>query len=107
MALNDYTVIGVFRALKEYNLHVPEDIAVVGFDDSMFASFLEVPLTTVSLPKYDIGAKAVEILVDRIENKLSPEKHQQVILKSKLVIRRSCGTYLKESSDQVSVGRRQ
>jgi DNA-binding LacI/PurR family transcriptional regulator len=78
--------------LRERGVRVPDDVAVVGYDDIRFAEFLEVPLTTVSLPKYEIGRRAAEILFQRIAQ---PEEDRrelsQVLLQPSLVVRSSCG----------------
>ena len=93
---NDYLALGALRAIKETGLRVPEDIALVGFDDLRFSSNLAVPLTTISQPKFEIGKKAAEILIDRVEadeEKINPE---QIVLPVKLIVRRSCGAKLLE-----------
>jgi LacI family transcriptional regulator len=85
-AYNDVLAIGALRAIREQGLHVPADIAVVGFDDIQYSSFLEVPLTTVHQPRYKIGEIAAGILIDKIEGKGSG-KPQQITMKPELVIR--------------------
>jgi LacI family transcriptional regulator len=67
---------------------VPEDIAVVGYDDIPFAACSQVPLTTVKIPVRQIGELAAEILFDRIDGK-RPKKRQQRLLSPELVIRAS------------------
>ncbi len=84
----DYLAMGAMRAIHEAGWRIPEDIAVVGYDDVEVASILEPPLTTVSTPKYQLGEKAVEILLDHLLGK----KHktlQQVVVKPKLMVRKS------------------
>ena len=97
---NDYLALGALKAIKEAGLRVPEDIALVGFDDLRFSSTLEVPLTTISQPKFEIGKKATEILINKIEankkgNEINPK---QVVLPVKLVVRQSCGAQLLEGA---------
>jgi DNA-binding LacI/PurR family transcriptional regulator len=75
------------RAIKDAGLKVPEDISVVGFDDLNFSALLDVPLTTMAQPFKEIGEKAMEILLDKIEEK--SQEPRQIILKPKLVIRKS------------------
>jgi len=69
-------------------LAVPGDLAVVGYDDSFFAKALEVPLTTVRIPKNQLGEKALETSLELInqEDKIDPK---QVKLETELVIRAS------------------
>lgn len=85
---SDFLAIGVLKAIKEAELKIPEDIALVGYDDIEFSAFLEVPLTTVHQPRYRIGEKGARILINRIEGKGSKDL-QQIILKPELVIRKS------------------
>ncbi len=87
-SLNDYMALGVYDALLERGVKVPEDIALVGFNDIEFASHRMVGLTTISQKKYTLGAMAVQRLIERIEGGSPGGKW---ILEPELVIRRSCG----------------
>ena len=82
---------GCYRAIKENGLKTPEDISIVGFDDLKFSSHLETPLTTVGQPKYEIGRKACEILIDKIKGReqRAKDKIQKVVLPTELIIRES------------------
>jgi len=93
-AANDYMAMGALEAIYERGLRVPEDIAVVGFDDIPFARLHLVQLTTVAQPKYDIGAIAARMLFERIDGKAQDEPSRRVVLPPRLVIRRTCGEYL-------------
>ena len=66
---NDLVALGLLRALTELGLGVPQDVSVVGFDDLELLEYLPVPLTTVHVPKYEMGRRAVEMLVRHIENR--------------------------------------
>jgi len=92
---NDYIAMGVIDAVEELGLHIPEDIALVGFDDTEFASNQRVRLTTVSQRKYEMGNLGVQILIDYIERKETDYTHK-VILEPRLIIRESCGQKLRE-----------
>lgn len=83
---NDLVAIGLMRALHELGIRVPEDVSVVGYDDIEILEYLPVPLTTVHVPKYEMGRKAAELLIRQIEatNKLTPQK---VTLEADLVVR--------------------
>lgn len=61
---NDMMAVGCYDALKEMGLRIPEDVAVVGFDDREIAQFMRPPLTTLVLPHYEMGALAAELLLD-------------------------------------------
>jgi DNA-binding LacI/PurR family transcriptional regulator len=87
----DRLAIGFIHRLREHSICIPEDIAVVGYDDIRYSEFLEVPLTTVALPKYEMGQKATQILFELIESGETQAKKQQVLLEPKLIIRQSCG----------------
>lgn len=63
---NDMMAMGCYEALKALGLGVPGDVSVVGYDDREIAQFLHPPLTTVLLPHYDMGALAVELLLEKI-----------------------------------------
>jgi DNA-binding LacI/PurR family transcriptional regulator len=86
-AVCDTAAIGAMRVIRKANLLIPQDIAIVGTDDLNLAELMEVPLTTVSQPKYQMGAIAAEKLLQNIAGK--PIKN--TILETKLIIRDSCG----------------
>ncbi len=85
---NDLVALGVCRALLELGLRVPEDVSVVGYDDIPLADFLSVPLTTVRVPKVEMGRVAAQLLIRHIESKevVPPQK---VALDAELVVRGS------------------
>ncbi|MEW6673944.1 MAG: LacI family DNA-binding transcriptional regulator [Thermodesulfobacteriota bacterium] len=93
---SDYIAMGVFDAIEELGLKIPEDLALVGFDDTEFASNQRIRLTTVSQREYTMGGLGVQILIDYIENKEMGYVHK-VVLESKLVIRESCGCKLRRN----------
>jgi len=85
---DDDAAIGVLKALHQHGLRVPEDVAVIGFDDLGFAPFLNPPLTTVRAPTESVGRIAAERLFGLLENQTSDEV---VILPTEIIFRRSCG----------------
>jgi LacI family transcriptional regulator len=89
---NDYIAMGVFNALDEAGLRIPEDIAVVGFDNTDFAAHSRINLTTVSQQKFAMGTLGVKILIESIELKNNDYKHK-IVLDPKLIIRESCGRW--------------
>jgi LacI family transcriptional regulator, repressor for deo operon, udp, cdd, tsx, nupC, and nupG len=91
-ASNDEMAIGAIKAIKSKGLRVPDDISVVGFDDIQFASIYEPALTTISQPMFEIGKKAMELLI-KLMNKDKLEK-SQYILEDQLVIRETCKKYI-------------
>jgi LacI family transcriptional regulator len=92
-AASDIMAIGAMRAVRESGLCIPEDVAFVGFDDLPLSAPISPALTTVRQPVFQFGMKAVEILIDLIENGISPAR--RIIMNTELVIRDSCGSYLK------------
>lgn len=88
-AASDSMAIGAMRAIREADLCIPDDIALVGFDDLPLAPLPDPQLTTVRQPVYQFGFQAVEILIDLIENGLKPAR--RIIMDTELVIRDSCG----------------
>jgi len=80
----------VLAAVKEGGLRVPGDVAIMGFDDAEWTPLLDPPLTTVAQPTYEMGRRAAELLVKRIESK-RPRKPMLHLMEPQLVIRKSCG----------------
>src|SRR5512132_149433 len=85
---DDDAAIGVLRALHKHAYKIPEEVAVVGFDDLGFASFLNPPLTTVRAPTESVGRIAAEKLFTLLENSSLTEA---VVLPTEIIYRRSCG----------------
>lgn len=86
-AASDLFAIGAMRALIEHGLRVPEDIAVIGFDDIPAARYTNPPLTTILQDTKQAGQLLVETLVRLIRK----EKACSAMLPAKLLVRRSCG----------------
>ncbi len=85
---SDLIAIGVYKRLKEKGLRVPEDISVIGYDDIPIARYQDPPLTTIRQPYYDLGVKAVDILMRFIKNRDQKSVHESI--KPILVNRASC-----------------
>jgi len=93
-AANDYMALGVHEAICDEGLKVPEEMALVGFNDIEFTAAKGIELTTIGQKKYEMGAVAVKLLVDRVEGgKVGPSK--EIILEPELIIRRTCGFHLR------------
>jgi LacI family transcriptional regulator len=84
--------LGALRALREAEKRVPEEVALVGFDDLPHAATADPPLTTIRQPIQQTGVLAVEMLIDILENGADPPR--RIILPTELVIRASCGSSL-------------
>jgi len=85
---DDDSATGALTALLEAGKRVPEDVALVGFDDIEIARYLQPPLTTVRAPVERVGYEAVQQLVRLIR---SGEADPLTLLPTQLIIRRSCG----------------
>ena len=85
---NDLVAIGLLRALRELGLSVPSDVSVVGYDDIEAAEYAAVPLTTVNVPKRELGRRAAALLLDRIGDGHG-RPAQRVALPAELVVRES------------------
>ena len=88
VAVDDATALGVIEALQARKIRVPEDVAVVGFDDVNETKFVTPPLTTVRQPVYELGKRATEMLLSLLAGEAVPET---VTLPTELVVRQSCG----------------
>jgi LacI family transcriptional regulator len=88
-AASDMMAVGAMRAIREAGHCIPDDIALVGFDDISIAERTDPPLTTIRQPIFQFGFNSVEILIDLIENGIKPAR--RVIMTTELVIRDSCG----------------
>ncbi len=91
-AVNDYVALDVLKAAKAIHLSIPEDLAIVGFDDMEFAAHVNPPLTTIVQQFVDIGLRAGTLLISRIEGNVGAPKH--IELPTNLIIRESCGAHL-------------
>ena len=91
---NDYMAVGVMRALADEKIRVPEDVAVVGFDDLDFASTFFTPLTTYKQSFDNIGFLAAKFLIKQMQG--ATDKNLQAELLGELVVRESCGAKLKK-----------
>ena len=86
VAGNDNMAVGAYRAVHEFGLQIPEDIAVASFNDISVAQFLNPPLSTVRLPSEEIGEAAVDMLLERIAGRGTAKR---AILASRIIWRGS------------------
>ena len=91
-AVNDIVALDVMQAAHALGLRIPQDLALVGFDNERFASRLSPPLTTIAQPFFDIGLRAGTLLLSRIEGLSAVSRH--IELPVNLIIRESCGAQL-------------
>jgi LacI family transcriptional regulator len=84
---SDVVALGAMNAIHSAGLSIPDDMAVVGFDDIFLAAHVHPPLTTVRVPAYGLGWTAAEVLITCIEG----DAVASVTLETELVVRESCG----------------
>jgi DNA-binding LacI/PurR family transcriptional regulator len=89
LAGNDLAAVGVLGRLAARGVRVPDDISVVGYDDTRLASIEPVSLTTVHQPRPLLGRRALELLIERIEDGRAEPRHE--LIEPRLVIRSSTG----------------
>ncbi|NYJ03245.1 LacI family transcriptional regulator [Nocardioides thalensis] len=87
-AANDLIALGVLQGLTLAGLRVPDDIAIVGYDDIDFAASAAIPITSVRQPREELGRVATEILLGVIDDPANP-RVRDVVLEPELVVRRS------------------
>jgi LacI family transcriptional regulator len=87
-AANDQLALGLLQSFAANGLRVPEDIAIVGFDDIDFASQSSIPLSSISQPRHLIGERAAELLFEEIDDE-PDHVHKQVVFTPELVARQS------------------
>jgi LacI family transcriptional regulator len=87
MCANDLLALGVLRGLAARGVRVPEDLAVVGYDDLIFGSMLSPALTSVRQPAFELGVAAAQLLLDEVRN--PDHRHREVRFEPELVVRAS------------------
>jgi GntR family transcriptional regulator of arabinose operon len=90
---NDFAALRGYTAIREVGLTIPDDVSVIGFDDSDMGTLADVPLTSVIHPKYQIGKLAAEILFTQIEHH-EGGVHQQMIINPTIAVRDSVAPLL-------------
>ncbi len=93
---NDLLALGVLQEMTRKELRVPQDMAIVGYDDIDFAAAAAVPLTSVRQPRAQLGRSAAELLIDEVRNPNSHD-HRQLVFEPELVMRESTGRPDRES----------
>ena len=88
ISANDDMAIQAMGVLREYGLRIPEDVVIVGFDDSIAAQNLDVPLTTVRQPTQAIGQRAMQMMLQRLRGE---PVEQIAMVPAEMIVRRSCG----------------
>ena len=87
-AVNDAAALGCISVAKEMGLAIPEDVAIVGYDDESYSKYFTPPLSTVSNPIMEMGVRSAELCLKQIDSK-EAGPFEKILLKPKLVIRAS------------------
>lgn len=88
-AFNDMSAYGVYKALRRKGISIPEEISLIGYDNIFFSEMLDVPLTTINQPVYEMGVEAVHQLITEIDSGINTKKC--ITFQPTLVIRESAG----------------
>ena len=99
-AANDEMAAGIIDAAIANGFGVPDDLRVVGFDDTRIAQMTRPRLTTVHVPMSSMGSSAIELLCQRLEQPKRP--HTKLTLQSELVVRESCGAAHRTREDAIA-----
>ena len=95
---NNFIAIGALRALRDTGLRVPEDLALVGFDDLPADLVVDPFLTVAAQPAYEMGRQATELLLARLSEE-APAAYQEIVLPTEIVVRQSSGQRLEQQND--------
>ncbi|MBU8906685.1 LacI family DNA-binding transcriptional regulator [Desertibacillus haloalkaliphilus] len=90
LAGNDLALIEILKFIKKNNVSIPENIALIGIDDVSFASFYNPRLTTISQPTFEMGKKAAELLLNKIQGKENEDDNHIYRFEPTLIERDSC-----------------
>jgi DNA-binding LacI/PurR family transcriptional regulator len=94
-AFSDEIAMGVMQAVREKGLRIPEDMAVIGYDNIGYSAHLNPPLTTISQNPFAIGEQSCQMLIDILNEKKIEKNHIHVPVE--LIVRESCGFNLHQS----------
>jgi len=101
LAANNFMAIGALRALRERGLRVPEEVALVCFDDIPEAAEVDPFLTALAQPAYTMGTLAMQLLLERINGTVR-DSPREIVLSSHLLVRRSSGAHVDGSGEGIA-----
>ncbi|WP_246079126.1 LacI family DNA-binding transcriptional regulator [Paenibacillus piri] len=91
LSTNNMMTLEILEGIKEAGYTVPDDVAVLGYDETVWSKHLHPPLTTVNQPAYEMGVLAAQKLIKRIQSKNKPRGSGMTVLEPSLIVRQSCG----------------
>ena len=86
---NDIMALGILRALTEYGVRVPKDVALIGYDDTEFSALINPSLSTIRKPRVRLGCEAATMMLDILKGVKSADVDENVVIQTELVIRES------------------
>jgi DNA-binding LacI/PurR family transcriptional regulator len=95
---NDLMAFGAIKAMEEAGVRVPDDVAVVGYDDIFSARLFKPSLTTVRQPIADIGKELVSLLIQSMDPDAENRSARKIVIPTELIVRESSGAMKKEMS---------
>ncbi|HLA41894.1 MAG TPA: substrate-binding domain-containing protein, partial [Aggregatilineales bacterium] len=95
---NNFITLGALRGIRDVGLHVPEDIALVGFDGIPDHLMVDPFFTSSIQPAYEMGRRAMQLLIARLEGH-APAEFQEIVLPTRLVISKSSGQRINSRPD--------
>ena len=91
----DNMALGVREAAYEAGLKIPEDLAIIGFDDISISSLAGIELTTVTQSQYKMGMAGAQMLINKIKGQNQSGSSNKIVMEAELIIRNSCGFNLR------------
>jgi DNA-binding LacI/PurR family transcriptional regulator len=86
---NNTLTLGALQAIHAHSIRVPDELSIIGFDDTDWATSMQPPLSVIAQPTYEIGRRAAELLLERMDNPGLPLRH--IVLDTELILRASTG----------------
>lgn len=90
---NNMMTLKIMKAVKELGLRIPDDIAIVSYDETVWSEHLDPPLTTISQPGQEMGKLAAKMLIKMVNAKRQP-KPETIVLEPRIIVRTSCGSLM-------------
>lgn len=87
LCFNDLIAVGALQACAEMGKRIPDDLAIIGFDDIHLAALVTPPLTTCRIPQYDLGSKAMHVLLNQVDE--CEDEDDEIIIRPELIVRGS------------------
>lgn len=97
---NDEIALSILDIIRELKLKIPEEISIVGYDDSYLADASEVKLTTIKHPQSEMGKDAAKLIIDAIEGKIKLNTAEPIVYMPELIIRNSTQSLKRNTSNQ-------